>query len=67
MSDIDIKVNDPNVQKIIDALPTWPDLVKRLQRRAIERREFAAKVFGKAWKQVEESRRDAAADRSGNE
>ena len=44
-----IIVEDPRVQKIVDALPYWHEIVEEKKRKYIERQEFVEKVFGKAY------------------
>ena len=42
-------VEDPRVQKIVDALPYWHEIVEEKKRKYLERQKFVEKVFGKAY------------------
>ena len=44
-----IIVEDPRVQKIVDALPYWHEIVEEKKRKYWERQEFVERVFGKAY------------------
>ena len=44
-----IIVEDPRVQKLIDALPYWPEIVEEKKRKYYERQEFVERVFGKVY------------------
>ena len=44
-----IIVEDPRVQKLVDALPYWSEIVEEKKRKYHERQEFVERVFGKAY------------------